>query len=201
MLTRLRSRRPSHTTVVAYLALFVAVGDTTYAAATIGPNAIKNDAIRSRHILNGAVGSADLANNSVGPAKVIDGSLKPQDLSAAALQGPGLLGRGEPVDFRLAPALPVTTTVVLQSNLPAGRTFLLSDVIVQNPASDIGRLRIQRGESTLVELGLQNFRADQHHFDTPVRFLPGQKVTVFIDCDNPSSGCTPSALFVGVLAN
>jgi hypothetical protein len=68
--------------LVAYLALFVALGGTTYAAATIGASNIKNDAVRSRHIKDGQVKNADLGTNSVGTGKVIDGSLLKQDFKA-----------------------------------------------------------------------------------------------------------------------
>jgi hypothetical protein len=82
MLIRLRPRRPNHATVVAYLALFVALGGTTYAAATIGPSNIKNDAVRSRHIKDGAVKNPDLGLNSVGTAKIRPGAVTPGKLSA-----------------------------------------------------------------------------------------------------------------------
>ena len=46
---------------MAYLALFVALGGTTYAAATIGAGDIENDAVRSRHLRNGQVFPRDLS--------------------------------------------------------------------------------------------------------------------------------------------
>ena len=85
MLSKLLSRRPSHATVVAYLALFVALGGTTYAAATIGAGDIKNDAVRSRHIKNGQVKNPDLAPNSVGGGKVINNSLTGADVNEGTL--------------------------------------------------------------------------------------------------------------------
>jgi hypothetical protein len=56
------SLRPpiSHTTVVAYLALFAALGGTTYAAATL----------TGRDIENGTITGADIHNNSVRSADV-----------------------------------------------------------------------------------------------------------------------------------
>src|SRR3990170_2404825 len=45
MLAKLRNRRPSHTTVVAYLALFTALGGSAYAAATITGKDIRNRSI------------------------------------------------------------------------------------------------------------------------------------------------------------
>jgi hypothetical protein len=80
---------------IGYLALFVALGGTAYAAATIGSSDIQNNAVRSRHIKDGEVKNHDLAANSVGTGKVIDGSLLKQDFKAGQLPkgdpGPGAL--------------------------------------------------------------------------------------------------------------
>ena len=70
---------------VGYLALFVALGGSAYAAATIGPSNIQNDAVRSRHIKNGEVKNPDLAANSVGSGKVIDNSLTGADIKESTL--------------------------------------------------------------------------------------------------------------------
>ena len=43
-------KRPTHPTIVAYLALFVALGGTAYAAATIGSAEIKDNSIRGKDI-------------------------------------------------------------------------------------------------------------------------------------------------------
>jgi len=71
MFSRLRSCRPSHATVVAYLALFVALGGTAYAAATIGSGQIVDNSIRSVDVRNdsssgGGLRSADIVESSLG---------------------------------------------------------------------------------------------------------------------------------------
>jgi hypothetical protein len=105
----------------------------------------------------------------------------------------------KPRDYSITVTAPVTSTATIRRTIPAGKAFLLSDVIVQNPASDIGRVQVRRGSSRLLELGLQNFSTEQLTLKTPIKFRGGQRLALFIDCDNPSGGCTPSALFVGVL--
>jgi hypothetical protein len=70
---------------VGYLALFVALSGTAYAAATIGPAQIKNDAVRSRHVKDGAVKNPDLGANSVGTGKVLNGTLLKQDFKAGQI--------------------------------------------------------------------------------------------------------------------
>src|SRR5688500_13584798 len=54
------SPTPAHGTVVAYLALFVALSGTSYAAVTLSKNSV-----RSSHIKNGQVKRADLADRAV----------------------------------------------------------------------------------------------------------------------------------------
>ena len=80
-------RRPSHGTVVAYLALFVALGGTSVAAVTIARNAVVSSSIK-----DGQVKTADLGANAVTSAKVKAGSLLASDLKAgelpAAIPGP-----------------------------------------------------------------------------------------------------------------
>ena len=71
MLRKLRVRRPSHATVVAYLALFVALGGTSaYAANTVF----------SSDIIDGEVKSVDIGNNEIGSSDVKDNSLNTFDV-------------------------------------------------------------------------------------------------------------------------
>jgi hypothetical protein len=79
MLARLRSRRPSHTTIVAYLALFIAVGGGT-AFAVVGANQVN-----SASIIDGQVKNADIGANQIGPGKIVDNSLTGTDINASTL--------------------------------------------------------------------------------------------------------------------
>lgn len=85
MLSRLRPRRPSHGTVVAYAALFVALGGSAYAAATIGSSDIKPNAILSKHIKDGQVKSADVAKNAIGSAQIVNNSVTGADINEQTL--------------------------------------------------------------------------------------------------------------------
>jgi hypothetical protein len=78
MLRRLRARRPGHATVVAYLALFIALGGVSYAALklpknSVGSKQIKADAVKGSKVKNGSlrVGdfrTGDLPAGDRGPA-------------------------------------------------------------------------------------------------------------------------------------
>ena len=85
-----RLPRPSHATVVAYLALFVALGGSAYAGVTLSKNSV-----RSKHIRNGEVRSADIARGGVTSSDVRDGSLLAGDLAAGQLPAGAQGPRGE----------------------------------------------------------------------------------------------------------
>ena len=77
--------RPSHATVIAYMALFVALSGVSYAAIKIPANAIKEtqiaaDAVGAAELKRGAVGAAELKRGAVSGEKIKDGSLRKEDL-------------------------------------------------------------------------------------------------------------------------
>ena len=80
-------RRPSHTTVVAYLALFAALGGTSYAAVKLPKNSVGGAQIKKN-----AVTGAKVKNSSLGPSDIKNGSLLKADFKAGQLpagaQGP-----------------------------------------------------------------------------------------------------------------
>ena len=90
--------------VIGYLALFVALSGTAWAATELDKNEVK-----SKHIKNRGVKTKDLANNAVTSPKVADGSLLGEDFAAGQLpQGPqGDVGprgpQGEPGRSALEP--------------------------------------------------------------------------------------------------
>jgi hypothetical protein len=110
--------RAAHGTIVAYLALFVALSGTgAYAVDKIGSGGIKDNAIKTRHIAGGQVKAADIGSGAVNSGKVANDSLTSADLNDEELGiGVGLVtGRtpgpdAESVRF-VAPA--GTTTVTL----------------------------------------------------------------------------------------
>jgi hypothetical protein len=101
---RLAQRLPSHTTVVAYLCLFVTLGGGAYAAQKIGTKQLKKNAVTTSRIKNGAVTRQKLKNGAVNGAKVADGSLTGSDVNVASL----------PVS-RITHRMHSTTTVPLTS--------------------------------------------------------------------------------------
>jgi hypothetical protein len=114
MLKQLFVRRPSHGTVVAYLALFVALGGTAYAA----------NEWTGRNIVNGSIKRVDLGANSVNGNKVANNSLKGADILESSLGTvpkagsvvPGVIGTAALADGAVTPAkqAPVAAASVLR---------------------------------------------------------------------------------------
>lgn len=88
---RVLRRRPSHGTVVAYVALFAAVGTGgAWAAGTVGSHDLARNAVRSRHIGKGQVRTKDLARHAVTRGKlaahaVTAGKVRPDSLTGAQI--------------------------------------------------------------------------------------------------------------------
>jgi len=102
-------------------------------------------------------------------------------------------GASTPIDGRLF----LTDDGTASFEVPAGRALQLTDIVLQNPAGESGRLQIRRGNSPLLVVELANFRDLDYHFVAPVVFTAGQQLTLAADCTSPT--CTPGAYFAGFL--
>ena len=79
--------------VMASIAVFGVLAGGAYAAATIGPNDIKKDAVRTKHIKNGEVGARDL-NAVVKRSDSSVGSATPRTTSVSCESGEQVVGGG-----------------------------------------------------------------------------------------------------------
>jgi hypothetical protein len=123
------------------------------------------------------------------------------------------ISSGQAVDFRITADPKAQPNVdkfsafdVPDKTIPADKTLVITDIILQNPRGDNGTLVIKRGDQVLYETGLQNFRDMDFHFLEPWTFAPDQKLTIEVSCQlpgapEPATGkCGPSASFSGRLA-
>lgn len=76
----MKFRRPSHATVVAYLALFVALGGTAIAASTLGGNTVG-----PRQLRRNAVTTAKIKNQAITAAKIKAGTLTGAQVNPTSL--------------------------------------------------------------------------------------------------------------------
>ena len=100
--------RPNHATVVAWLALFVALGGV--ASGLPGRNAvtsgdIRAGAVRSAEIKTGNVKGVDIRSGAVNTSELLDGGVESQDLAAGGVDSAAIADGGiAPLDLGPAPA-------------------------------------------------------------------------------------------------
>jgi hypothetical protein len=91
VLAKVSSYRPRHATIVAYLALFVALGGTSYAAIVVTGKNVKDGSLTGKDVRNRSLAGIDLSKSTVK-------SLRGQ-AGARGLQGPkGETGAPAPTD-------------------------------------------------------------------------------------------------------
>jgi hypothetical protein len=159
MLAKLRARRPGHGTVVAYLALFIALGGSSYAAVRVTTRNVPANALTGADIKN--LTGKDVTNNSLtradvknlGTGDVANGSLLAEDFKAGQLptgaQGPsGETGPRGPSDmftsFAETTAFPPPVQPsadppdlkdVLTLDSPNGQFFIAANLVAHNTSS------------------------------------------------------------------
>jgi hypothetical protein len=158
MLARLRLRRPSHATVVAYLALFVALGGTSAVALsgsnTVFSDDIANDNFNSPTEGQGGLVASDLRAGSVGSSEVANGTLKAEDYGIGSVSGARIQDNN-------------VTTLDLADGAIFGndiRDFSLND-------EDVGEIALVNVEETFGTVGTGACRS------TPVNALEGRNVS------------------------
>ena len=110
MVPKSGSARPRHGVVVAYLALFVALGGTSYglATGTVGSREIEDGALKSKDLRNEGVRGADVRTGTLASADVADASLLADDFAPGQLEaGPqGPRGDEGPPGIQGPPGVP-----------------------------------------------------------------------------------------------
>jgi len=86
----------------------------------------------------------------------------------------------------------------------SGTTFGLTDIVVQNPQGDAGTLVVATQDRQILTLALEDFRASDFHFVTPIEVPAGGRITLSVDCrevGRPVKAPAPSqcseSLFLG----
>lgn len=86
----------------------------------------------------------------------------------------------------------------------SGQTFGLTDIVVQNPQGDSGTLVVATEDGQILSLALEDFRASDYHFVTPIEVPAKGRITLSVDCrevGRPVKAPAPSqcaeSLFLG----
>ncbi|MFJ8788703.1 hypothetical protein [Streptomyces sp. NPDC102462] len=118
--------------------------------------------------------------------------------------GAGGSGTPESARVRVRDAVGGGATRRTAYEVPAGRTFELTDIVIQNPQGDAGTLVVSSDDGPLLTLALENFRDSDYHFVTPIEVRSGGRVTVSVNCrrvGRPVGAPAPSqcseSLFLG----
>jgi hypothetical protein len=111
--------------------------------------------------------------------------------------------RTAPRDIRLTAAAGPGGSNTSAVSFETGETFELTDILLQNPDGNVGRLAIRRGGDTLLVVALENFRDLDYHFVVPVVFAEGESLVLQVICDEVTApgatSCDVAAYFSGSL--
>ncbi|WKX68918.1 hypothetical protein [Streptomyces sp. XD-27] len=131
---------------------------------------------------NGGSGGAEGGANGGSGGGNGSGKPKPSDGSSAKPGEPG--GPGAPTSARKqvkdAVGGGATTEPVIE--VPEGKTFELTDIVVQNPQGDAGTVVVSSQDGQLLDLALENFRDSDYHFVTPIEVPAGGEITISVTC-------------------
>jgi hypothetical protein len=98
---------------------------------------------------------------------------------------------GSPTGARLVVSCPPTCTDSLP--VPKGKTFALTDIVLENPKGDSGTLTLKRADDVLLVESLENFRELDFHFIAPVVVSGGQALMLDVDCQNGAAAAAATA--------
>ena len=154
-----RSRRwlrmPSPAMIVAFIALFVALGGTSYAAIklpanSVGTTQIKKDAVIGSKVKNGSLTGADLANGSLAGGKLADGTVTGTQIQDGAVT-PAKLADGAVTAAKFADGA-VTAAKLADGAVTAGK--LADGAVAAANLADaaVAAAKIQDGAVTAAKL-------------------------------------------------
>jgi hypothetical protein len=89
----------------------------------------------------------------------------------------------------------------------SGKSFNVTDILVQNPQGDAGTLVVATADGQILSLALEDFRSSDYHFVTPIVIPAGGRATLTVGCREVGrpvkapvpSQCTESLFLGGTL--
>ena len=153
--------------------------------------------------------AAGAAEEAAGAAEEAAAAASDAGAAGGGGGGGGALGNvfnetTEPSNFRLTVDTPIGVAANPAAAPPVGanQEFALTDLVLQNPSGDQGRIRVLINGVTILESALQNFRDLDFHFVAPYVVPAGQAISIQVDCDptqipNPTDPCSDAVSFSG----
>jgi hypothetical protein len=74
--------------------------------------------------------------------------------------------------------------------VPDGKIFRITDILLANPQGDEGVLTIVFGDRTITRIALETFRNQDYHWVTPIEVPAGATVDAIVTCSRPGTPAT-----------
>jgi hypothetical protein len=111
------------------------------------------------------------------------GGSSPGGSGAGPTSGPS--GTETPFNHRLGAQAGAGGQATDQFTVANKTTFLLTDLVLQNPQGDTGRVDVLVNNQIILTMSLANFRDQDYHLVTPVEAGAGQAVSIHTNCTQP----------------
>lgn len=138
---------------------------------------------------------ADNAQNSANDAQAQ--ANKPSAGPTSASPKPKTSGSPAATTGPLALQMPTTvsagTSGTATQTVPTKRQFAITDIVLENPQGDVGRMDIVINGNTVLTLSLANFRDLDYHFVSPINTTATNNVQVKVSCQTPGPTLTGSS--------
>jgi hypothetical protein len=126
--------------------------------------------------------------------------------ATGATAAPEIVGSiAKRLEVEAAPGASASAPFVFEN--PQG-VLQLTDLVLNNPQGDFGRLRLELDGVPLLDMALENFRDMDYHFLTSVRVTAGESLNLTMSCNRvgsppdqaaPPSQCKSAAFLSGTI--
>lgn len=129
---------------------------------------------------------ADAADKKAEQADKKAGAPAPSETGAPAANKP-VAEATTPARIRLTTGIGPGSTGTDSFLVPDKTTLVMTDVVLQNPQGDTGRIDVLVDGSPILTLALANFRDLDFHFVSPIEVLAGKTLTIRTTCQTPGT--------------
>ncbi|MGW0436444.1 COG1470 family protein [Micromonospora sp. NPDC003197] len=135
---------------------------------------------------NEANEKAQKAVEAAGPGGANGGAGRPTPTAAPSVaptqQLPGVPAGAQAFARRLQTTTGTNATRSDQYTVPSRRTFVLTDIFLQNPQGDEGRLDLVVDGTVVLTVALNNFRDLDYHMVSPIEVPAGRVISMRVTC-------------------
>lgn len=119
-------------------------------------------------------------------------SASPSASKKASPKPSGAVATTAPLALQLNTTVNPGTAGTATQTVPAKRQFAVTDIVLENPQGDVGRMDVIVNGNTVLTLSLANFRDLDYHFVSPIDSNATNTVQVRVTCQTPGPTLTGS---------